>query len=66
MVSPFGKGQNMYEEIQEAINRLESLQFDILMWKKREKSKKRKQMLADYDEWLDDVIEILYDFSLAE
>lgn len=56
----------MYEEIQEAINRLESLQFDILMWKKREKSKKRKQMLADYDEWLDDVIEILYDYGLAE
>lgn len=66
MVSPFGKGQNMYEEIQEAINRLESLQFDILMWKKREKSKKRKQMLADYDEWLDDVIEILYDYGLSD
>lgn len=56
----------MEQEIQEVINRLESLQFDILVWKKKEKSKKRQQMLADYDHFLDDTIEILYEYGLAD
>lgn len=56
----------MYEEIQEVISRLESLQFDIMTWKKKEKSKKRQKMLADYDHWLDDTIEILYEYGLAD
>lgn len=56
----------MDENIQEVINNLESLQCDILLWKRREKSKKRRRMLADYDVYLDGIIERLYDYGYAE
>lgn len=56
----------MEHEIQEVIDRLESLQFDILVWQKKEKSRKRKKMLSDYDSFIDDTIEILYEYGLAD
>jgi len=48
------------EELQEIINDLESLQFDILFWKRKEKSKARQKMLADYDNFIEGIIDKIY------
>ena len=54
----------MPEELMEIINNLESLQYDILFWKRREEDKSKKQMLADYDNWIEGIIDKVY--ALAE
>lgn len=41
------------------VNKLESLQFDILLWKRREQSDYAKEKLSRYDEFLEDIIDSL-------
>lgn len=47
----------MNEQLQEIINDLESLQFDILFWKHKEQDSDKQKMLSDYDNWIDRVID---------
>lgn len=61
MVALFGKGEkSMPEEFLEIISDLESLQYDILFWKRKEEDETKKQMLADYDDWIERVIDKVY------
>ena len=50
----------MPEEFLEIISDLESLQYDILFWKRKEEDETKKQMLADYDDWIERVIDKVY------
>ena len=46
----------MEERLQEIVNDLESLQYDILFWERKEKNKKKRKMLSDYDKWIEKII----------
>lgn len=60
MVVSFGNEVDM-DSIQDIVNRLESLQYDILFWKREEKDQKKIDKLADYDRWIEDTIDMIYD-----
>ncbi len=46
-------------DIQEIIDDLESMQYDILFWKRKEKDENVKIKLSIYDKKLDSIIEKL-------
>jgi hypothetical protein len=56
----FLKGEKMENQMQDIINDLESLQFDILFQKRKEKSKVKQQIFADYDNFIDRIIDKIY------
>lgn len=64
MVFLSGRGLCMPEDIQNVIDKLESLQFDILCRMKRGCDAGSRAALEDYDRCLDDAIEELYDFGI--
>lgn len=66
MFFPFGKGGEMDSELQEAIDKLESLQMDMLFWKRRTKSRKTKSRISMYDAIIESVIDSLYDKAIEE
>ena len=56
----------MLERLQEIVNDLESLQYDILFWERKEKDKKKRKMLSDYDKWIEKIIDQVYDLDKAQ
>lgn len=56
----FLKGEKMENQMQDIINDLESLQFDILFQKRKEKSRAKQQIFADYDNFIDRIIDKIY------
>ncbi len=54
------------DKIQQIMDQLESLQYDILFWKRREEDPKKQKKLADYDNCIDEIIDKLYNMSLGE
>ena len=56
----------MEYRIQEVINKLETLQYDILFWEKKEKNKEKVDRLSVYDRNLDEVIDMLYSIGLYD
>lgn len=54
---------DMRYEQQRIIDKLESLQYDILFWKREEKSEKNINRLADYDSCIDELIDMVSDLD---
>lgn len=54
----------MPDQLQEVVNRLESLQYDILFWKRREDDREKITKLKDYDHCIDEIIDMIYDFKI--
>lgn len=52
--------------LQEIVNMLESLQYDILFWEKKEENEKVKEKLSDYDKYIEMVIDKVYDYGMEE
>ena len=51
--------ERMNEEYIEIINRLESLQYDILFWKRKEQDQEKIKRLEKYDSVIDGIIEYI-------
>ncbi len=49
----------MAKNIRQVVDDLESLQYSILFWKRKEQNKENIKRLSDYDEHLDSIIEDL-------
>lgn len=56
----FLKGEKMENQMQDIINDLESLQFDILFQKRREKNRAKQKLLADQANFIDRIIDKIY------
>lgn len=54
----------MPDQLQEVVNRLESLQYDILFWKRREDDRDKVTKLENYDHYIDDIIDMIYEFKI--
>lgn len=52
--------------MQQIMDQLESLQYDILFWKRREEDPEKQKKLADYDNCIDEIIDKLYNLGLGE
>ena len=50
----------MEKELQEVIDMLEDLQYDILFWKRKEKNKDKATMLENYDNYIEKIIDKIY------
>ena len=50
----------MPEEYLEIISDLESLQYDILFLKRKEEDETKTQKFADYDDWIERIIDKVY------
>lgn len=46
-------------DAREVVDRLESLQYDILFWMRKEKSEKVKEKLSFYDNYIEQLIDDL-------
>ena len=55
----------MFEELQEATNLLESMQTDIMIWKKKEKNKSIVEKLEKYENCIDIICEIIEEFDAS-
>ena len=53
----------MDKDLQEIINDLESLQFDILFQKRREKNRAKQKLLADQANFIDRIIDKVYELD---
>lgn len=56
----FLKGGKMENQMQDIINDLESLQFDILFQKRKEKNRAKQKLLADQANFIDRIIDKIY------
>jgi hypothetical protein len=53
----------MPDQLQEVVNRLESLQYDILFWKRKEDDIEKVEKLGDYDQYIEDIIDMIFDIE---
>lgn len=49
----------MREEFQQIVDKLESLQYDILFWERKENDRDKAEKLADYDRYIDEIIDMV-------
>ena len=56
----FLKGEKMENQMQDIINDLESLQFDILFQKRKEKNRAKQKLMADQANFIDRIIDKIY------
>lgn len=54
------------DKMQQIMDQLESLQYDILFWKRKEEDPEKQKKLADYDNCIDEIIDKLYNLGLGE
>ena len=53
----------MFEELQKAVDLLESMQVDMMIWKKKEKDKSAVYKLHKYENCIDVIIDIIEQFD---
>ena len=53
----------MFEELQKAVDLLESMQVDIMFWKKKETNEKEKERLQKYENLIDVIVYLIEDFD---
>ena len=51
----------MGEQLHDIINSLESLQYDILFWKRKEEDAAKRKKLADYDDHIEEIIDKIFE-----
>lgn len=59
VVTLFGKEKDMREDIQKIVDKLESMQYDILFWERKEENKEIAEKLADYDTCIEELIDMI-------
>lgn len=54
----------MFDELQKAVDLLESMQVDMMFWKKKETNEKTKEKLQKYENCIDVVIDYIEEFDM--
>ena len=60
---PFQEGAKMDKDLQEIIDELEGMQYSILLWIRKEKDKTKKQLLINYDNNIEKLIDKVYELD---
>lgn len=54
----------MFEELQKAVDLLESMQVDMMIWKKKETDKSVKDKLQKYENCIDVICDLIEQFDM--
>ena len=54
----------MFEELQKAVDLLESMQVDMMIWKKKETDKSVKDKLQKYETCIDVICDLIEQFDM--
>lgn len=53
----------MFDELQKAVDLLESMQVDMMFWKKKETNEKAKERLQKYENLIDVIVDLIEEFD---